>query len=130
MSQLQQTASSPSAIGQMSMSTDMPDAWQPVCALEDIWPNTGVCALVEGRQVAIFRMQDDVLYAIDNHDPHSGANVLSRGIVGDLGGEPVVASPIYKHHYQLRTGVCVEDADTRLDTYPVELRDGTVWMQA
>lgn len=130
MSQLQQTASSQSAIGQMSMSTDMPDAWQPVCALEDIWPNTGVCALVEGRQVAIFRMQDDVLYAIDNHDPHSGANVLSRGIVGDLGGEPVVASPIYKHHYQLRTGVCVEDADTRLDTYPVELRDGTVWMQA
>lgn len=130
MSQLQQTASSPSAIGQMSMSTDMPDTWQLVCALEDIWPNTGVCALVEGRQVAIFRMQDDVLYAIDNHDPHSGANVLSRGIVGDLGGEPVVASPIYKHHYQLRTGVCVEDADTRLDTYPVELRDGTVWMQA
>lgn len=112
------------------MSADMTSAWQPVCALEDIWPNTGVCALVEGRQVAIFRMQDNMLYAIDNHDPHSGANVLSRGIVGDLGGEPVVASPIYKHHYQLRTGVCVEDADTRLDIYPVELRDGAVWVQA
>lgn len=130
MSQLQQTASSRSAIDQMSMSAGMAGAWQPVCALEDIWPNTGVCALVEGRQVAIFRMQDDVLYAIDNHDPHSGANVLSRGIVGDLGGEPVVASPIYKHHYQLRTGVCVEDTDTRLDTYPVELRDGAVWVRA
>ncbi|MGY1489510.1 nitrite reductase small subunit NirD [Methylobacillus pratensis] len=130
MSQLQQSASSRSAIEQMSMSADMTGAWQPVCALEDIWPNTGVCALVNGRQIAIFRMHDDVLYAIDNHDPHSDANVLSRGIVGDLGGEPVVASPIYKHHYQLRTGVCVEDADTRLDTYPVELRDGAVWVQA
>ncbi|MFL9608481.1 nitrite reductase small subunit NirD [Methylobacillus sp. Pita2] len=130
MSQLQQTASSRNTIEQMSMSAGMEGAWQPVCALEDIWPDTGVCALVEGHQVAIFRMKGDVLYAIDNHDPHSGANVLSRGIVGDLGGEPVVASPIYKHHYQLRTGICVENAATRLTTYPVELRDGAVWVQA
>lgn len=132
MSQMQQTASSDSTA--TAMSADMPGAWQPVCALDDIWPNMGVCALVEDsqvkdRQIAIFRMQDDLLYAIDNYDPQSDANVLSRGIIGDLGGEHVVASPIYKHHYQLRTGICVEDADICLRTYPVELRDGTVWVQ-
>lgn len=129
MSQMQQTALSDSATPQTAMPADRSVAWQPVCALDDIWPNMGVCALVEGRQVAIFRMQDDLLYAIDNYDPQSDANVLSRGIIGDLGGEHVVASPIYKHHYQLRTGICVEDANICLRTYPVELRDGQVWVQ-
>lgn len=127
MSQLQQTATSDSTDNSTALSTS--GTWHAVCALEDIWPNTGVCALLDGRQVAIFRLQDDLLYAIDNYDPHSDANVISRGIVGDLGGERVVASPIYKHHYQLSTGICVEDADTRLHTYPVELRDGAVWVQ-
>ncbi|THF61796.1 nitrite reductase small subunit NirD [Pseudothauera nasutitermitis] len=103
-------------------------AWQPVCALDDIWPDTGVCVLLDGRQVAVFRLADGSLYALDNHDPHSGANVLSRGIVGDLGGEPVVASPIYKHHYRLRDGVCLEDPGTPLATYAVAARDGLVWL--
>lgn len=129
MSQLQQAAVSDRTANQAAISTAASGTWHAVCALDDIWPNTGVCALVEGRQVAIFRLQDDLLYAIDNYDPHSDANVISRGIVGDLGGERVVASPIYKHHYQLSTGICVEDADIRLQTYPVELRDGAVWVQ-
>ncbi|MFD1123613.1 nitrite reductase small subunit NirD [Methylophilus flavus] len=129
MSQLQQAAVSDNTANQAAISTAASGTWHAVCALDDIWPNTGVCALVEGRQVAIFRLQDDQLYAIDNYDPHSDANVISRGIVGDLGGERVVASPIYKHHYRLSTGICVEDADTRLQTYPVELRDAAVWVQ-
>lgn len=125
MSQLQQAASQP-AMNQILANTG---AWHRVCGLEDIWPNMGVCALIEGRQIAIFRLQDNQLYAMDNHDPHSNANVLSRGIVGDLGGERVVASPIYKHHYQLQTGVCIEDPTVQLNTYPVELRDDAVWVQ-
>lgn len=108
----------------------VPDiVWHRICALDDIWPDTGVCALVAGRQIAVFRLASGALYAIDNHDPNSGANVLSRGIVGDLAGEPVVASPIYKHHYQLRSGICLENADTPVRTYPVEVRDGSVWLK-
>ena len=80
-----------------------------VCRLDDIVPDTGVCALVAGEQVAIFRVDDEV-FAIGNRDPFSGANVLSRGIVGDLNGELVVASPVYKQHFSLRTGRCIEDA--------------------
>lgn len=129
MIQLQQAAVSDSTPNPAAIPNTSAGTWHAVCALEDIWPNTGVCALVEGRQVAIFRLQDDLLYAIDNYDPHSDANVMSRGIVGDLSGEHVVASPIYKHHYQLRTGVCVEDHSVRLHTYAVELRDDAVWVQ-
>ena len=103
--------------------------WHRICPFDDIWPDTGVCALIGRRQVAVFRLADGSLYGIGNHDPHSGANVLSRGIVGDLGGEPVVASPIYKHHYLLRTGACVEEPDTILPVYSIELRDGIVWLK-
>jgi len=88
-----------------------------VCRLEDIVPNCGVCALVEGRQVAIFRLDDERLFAIGNRDPFSGANVLSRGIVGDLNGELVVASPVYKQHFSLLTGRCIEDASVSVPVY-------------
>ena len=64
-----------------------PAAWVPVCRLEEIVPDTGVCAFVHGRQVAVFRLADDRLFALDNFDPFSKANVLSRGLVGDLKGE-------------------------------------------
>jgi NAD(P)H-dependent nitrite reductase small subunit len=95
--------------------------------LDDVVPNTGVCALIEGKQVALFRVADGV-FATDNYDPASGANVLSRGLVGDVGGERVVASPIYKHHYGLTTGRCLEDQASSVSIYPVRVIDGDVWL--
>lgn len=104
--------------------------WIPVCRLKDIVPNTGVCALVHGRQVAVFRFDEDRLFALDNFDPFSKANVLSRGIVGDLKGEPVVASPVYKQHFSLQSGQCLEDEGVKLDVFPVRLEGHTVWVAA
>ncbi|MDX7019490.1 nitrite reductase (NAD(P)H) small subunit, partial [Klebsiella aerogenes] len=41
--------------------------WIAVCQLDDITVGTGVCALVEQDQVAIFRpYQDERLYALSN----------------------------------------------------------------
>lgn len=100
-------------------------AWIPVCKLEDILPSSGVCALVGERQVAVFRV-DDRLYALDNRDPKSGANVLSRGIVGDRNGMPKVASPLYKQNFSLETGECLDDPTVRVPTYEVRCHDGVV----
>jgi nitrite reductase (NADH) small subunit len=100
--------------------------WVEVCNYEAIYPDTGVCALIDGRQVAIFRLSDGTMHAISNHDPFSKANVLSRGIIGDRAGEPKIASPIYKQTFNLRTGVCYEDATVRLDIYRVRRRSGVV----
>ena len=102
-------------------------AWTSICAVEDILPQAGVCALVGGRQIAVFRA-GEALYALDNVDPASGASVLSRGIVGDVKGEPVVASPLYKHHYSLQTGRCLEDPAESVNVYPVRALDGRVWV--
>ena len=97
-----------------------------VCALADIVPNTGVAALVDGEQVAVFRLGDDSVHAVGNFDPFSRAFVLSRGIVGDLRGELVVASPVYKQHFELLTGLCVEDPSVRIAVYRARVEDGFV----
>ncbi len=104
--------------------------WVAVCQLDDIVPDTGVCALVGERQVAVFRLDDDRVYAIDNHDPFSRANILSRGIVGDLKGEVVVASPVYKQHFSLISGKCLEDPGVCVRVYPVRLDGPTVLVQS
>jgi len=81
-------------------------SWTSVCELADIVPDTGVCALVNGEQVAVFHVAEGggSVFAIGNFDPGSQAAVLSRGLIGSLGERVVVASPIYKHHFDLRTG--------------------------
>ena len=52
--------------------------WTDICAASDILPNTGVCALVEGRHVAVFRVGADDYFAIDSHVLQSGS-VLAEG---------------------------------------------------
>lgn len=101
--------------------------WQVVCHVDDLQPDSGVCALVEGLQVAIFYMpKDKAVYAINNYDPFSHANVLSRGIIGDINGQPVVASPLYKQHFNLQTGVCLEDETVTIPAYAVRIENGSV----
>lgn len=105
-------------------------SWQFICDLEEILPDSGVAALVDGRQIAIFRVGEQQVYALDNFDPNSEANVLARGIVGDINGEPVVASPIYKQHFSLITGRCLEDADKSVHAYPARVSEGRVYIKS
>ena len=103
--------------------------WQPVCQLDDILPGTGVCALVEGRHIAIFRVGDSDCYALDNIDPKSGASVLARGLVGNLGEHLVVASPLYKQHFDLRSGACLEIPEQSIRSYPVRCDGQQILLQ-
>ena len=95
--------------------------WTEVCELDDIVPNTGVCALVDDEQVAVFRVGQHEVYAIDNYDPNADAFVLSRGLVGNLGDRLVVASPIYKQHFDLRTGQCLETPQRSVRAWQIKL---------
>jgi NAD(P)H-dependent nitrite reductase small subunit len=115
----------------MSAAVALPVAvpWHAICALEDILPESGAAALADGKEIAVFRVGDAV-FAIGNHDPISDANVLSRGIVGDIGGEIVVASPIYKQHFSLITGRCLEEPRFAVPAYMAEVRHGRIWVRA
>ena len=108
--------------------------WSAICTLDQIVPDTGVCALLNGRQVAVFRVgagseaEPPRLFAIDNYDPNSEAAVLSRGLVGSVGERIVVASPIYKQHFDLQTGECLEAPQHSVASYLVRVEDGKVWV--
>lgn len=109
--------------------------WVRVCRLDQLVPGRGAVALVRDHQVALFRIPAgvddggavaDVVYALGNRDPFSGAHVLSRGIVGDAAGVPKIASPIYKQAFDLRTGRCLDNPSVDVPTYPVRVTDGWV----
>lgn len=101
--------------------------WTKVCEVGDLFPDTGVCALVNGQQVAIFFSHRlDEYFAVSNFDPIGEANVLSRGMMGSIGDAVVVASPLYKQHFDLRSGQCVEKPEYTLAIYKVRASDGWI----
>jgi len=104
------------------------ETWENICSTDDLIPDSGICALVNDQQVAIFHLpgEDTPLYALGNWDPIGQANVMSRGILGSLGGELVVASPLYKQHYSLATGACLEQPEHTLDSYGIRVVDDSV----
>ena len=98
--------------------------WIGVCPASALSVDRGACALIDGVQVALFRLADGTVYALSNFDPFSQAFVLSRGIVGDRAGTPKVASPIYKQSFDLATGRCLDDPSVVVPVYPTRIVDG------
>jgi len=104
--------------------------WFDICNVDDILQGMGRCALFNEQQVAIFRIKningEEQFYAIDNYCPFSKSNTISRGLTGSIANKIVVASPIYKQHFELSTGFCLEDESVSLKTYTVRLNGNTI----
>lgn len=100
--------------------------WTPVCPLDRILPETGVAARVERHGVAVFRLGDGRVLAVDHVDPFTGVPVLARGIVGDHGGVPTVASPLHKQRFSLVDGTCLDDPAVRIRTHRTRVEAGVV----
>ena len=100
-----------------------------VCALNDINLDTGVCALVNDQQVAIFRpASSEQVFAINNYDPIGKASVLSRGLISDVKGKLTVASPLYKQHFCLDSGECLEDDTMQVPSYQTKIINDRIWI--
>jgi nitrite reductase (NADH) small subunit len=100
--------------------------WVSVCRLDQLRVDVGVAALVDGCQLAIFRLDDEEIRAVGNLDPYSRAHVLSRGIVGSRGDSVFVASPMFKQPFDLRTGQCLDDLAVSVPTFEVRVVDDVV----
>jgi nitrite reductase (NADH) small subunit len=100
--------------------------WQPVCRVAELEVERGAAALVHGQAVAIFRIDEETVYALANHDPFAKQSVLARGIVGHRGDVPFVASPVHKHAFDLRTGQCLDDTHVSVAAYDVKIVEGVV----
>ncbi|WP_181298519.1 nitrite reductase small subunit NirD [Pseudomonas sp. Q2-TVG4-2] len=105
-------------------------SWRALCSRRDLVAHSGVVAWLDGEQVALFHLPDteagEHIFAIANKDPKSGANVIGRGIVGQLNGDLVIASPLYKQHFRLQDGACLEYPEQRLQVWPVRLNGDAV----
>lgn len=110
---------------ELAPSTD----WTAVCTLDRLWVDRGAAALVDGDQVALFRLADDEVLAVGHRDPFTGANVMARGLVGSRGDVPTVASPLHKQVFDLRTGRCLDDPEVTLGRWDVQVVDAVVWLR-
>ncbi len=103
--------------------------WTAVCTVDRLWIDRGAAALVDGDQVALFRLAEGEVCAVGHRDPFTGANVIARGLVGSRGDVPTVASPLHKQVFDLRTGACLDDPEVSLGHWDVEVRDEVVWLR-
>jgi nitrite reductase (NADH) small subunit len=114
----------------------MSSEWVAVCTKRQLIPERGVAVLVRDQQVALFRITgadgSEFVYAVGHRDPFADANVIARGIVGSVGrGEDqrdTVASPMYKHVFDLRTGECLTDPTGRIPVYRTWIAGGVVYV--
>lgn len=94
--------------------------WTPAATLESIKPG-GVKLLRVGReQVALFRLMDGRIFAVDNRCPHEGYP-LSQGAVN---GE-VLTCTWHNYKFDLKDGACLL-GDEAVRAYAVRVVDGVV----
>ncbi|MDI9887629.1 nitrite reductase small subunit NirD [Streptomyces sp. HNM0645] len=104
----------------ITLQIELAGSWLPVCEITRLTPGRGMAALLpDGRQAAVFLDRAGTPYAIDNRDPFTGAQVLSRGLVGTADGRVFVASPLLKQRFDLATGRCLDDDEVSVRAFAV-----------
>lgn len=85
----------------------------------------GTCRTVEisGRQFALARVADR-FHVVDNACPHRGTSLGAGTVDGDH-----IFCPLHGWAFNLNSGTCPDRPEKSVKTYPVELRDGKIWVQ-
>jgi nitrite reductase (NADH) small subunit len=104
--------------------------WTAACPIARLQPMRGVAVLLpDSAQVALFLLADSSIRAVGNIDPIGRAAVMSRGIVGDRAGIPVIQSPLKKQAFSLLDGRCLDAEGVSIPIYATRVGvDGTVWV--
>ena len=90
--------------------------WFRVGTIDDIPRQGARCVKTAGTTIAVFRTQDDRVFAMEDRCPHKGGP-LSQGIVhGDC-----VTCPLHSWVLSLETGLAQGADDGGVRTYPVRL---------
>lgn len=100
--------------------------WHRICPLDELEPAWGEAALIDGVQVALFRVDAENVYAVAQQDPATLANVMARGITGSRGSRPTIASPLHKEVYDLQTGECYSNPGLRIPAFKTRMVDGFI----
>lgn len=109
----------------MTALTDAPtDSSTAEIALDDIPPGEGRTVLVDGAQVAVFRLRGDAVRAVSAVCPHQGGPIAD----GQTDGCKVVC-PLHLHAFDLEDGRSLT-GQPALKVYPVEIAEGKVRVRA
>jgi nitrite reductase (NADH) large subunit len=103
--------------------------WVRVARAADVPRDGGVTVRVGDMQIAVFNFATrGGWYACQAMCPHRGDMVLGRGLLGTQCGEAKVACPMHKKTFSLETGAGLADPQFRIATFPIEVRDGDVYV--
>jgi len=89
--------------------------------LDEIPPGEGRTYAVAGEQVAVFRLRDGSLRAIDAVCPHRGGP-LADGLIDEY----VVVCPLHGHTFDTSTGCEVGGSGMSVRSFPVAAVDGSI----
>lgn len=116
----------------------------PICPISALAVDRGAAALLpDGTQIGVFRLEDGSVHAVQQRDPYSGTNILSRGLVGSHlfpgpdGADgvvvPTLSSPMYKQVWNLDTGEVIDAGGgdrLPIDVFDVEIRHDQIHVAA
>jgi nitrite reductase (NADH) small subunit len=92
-----------------------------VGSVDDVPIGEGRTFAVGGTQIAVFRLRNGSLRAIDAICPHKGGP-LADGLADDT----VVVCPLHGHTFDLCSGAEAADSAMSVRTYPVAESDGAI----
>lgn len=99
------------------------EEYVPVAAVEEIPAGASKQVHVNGYRVAVFNI-DGSFFAIDDVCTHEEASLAGGPVYGDI-----VACPKHGSRFHIPTGrVLSLPAVVPVDTYPVKVADGQVWI--
>lgn len=99
--------------------------WIEVGQLDDI-PRSGARPLNTANGViAVYRTCDDRVYATSNKCPHRGGPLAQGMVYGQR-----VQCAMHGFNIDLVTGQAVAPDDGCVDTYPVKVENGRIWVSA
>jgi nitrite reductase (NADH) large subunit len=103
--------------------------WVRLAAVADVPHDGGITVRHGDAQIAVFHFATrGEWYATQAVCPHRKDAVLGRGLLGTDDGTPKVACPMHKKTFALGTGAGLSDPAYCIRTYPVDIRDGEVWV--
>src|SRR5262245_35515830 len=98
------------------------DGYTRLFSIADLPPGGGVPVEVGGKLIAVFNLGGS-FYAIDNECPHKGASLADGALL-----ETRIVCPMHRWQFDLKTGQNPINPELRVRRYPVEVREGDVWV--
>ena len=99
-------------------------SWIRVCSADDVPFLEGRRVVVKGFYVGVFNTEEG-FYAVGDVCPHKGGP-LSDGQVAST----TVSCPLHNQRVELKTGKVNSDPFCSVPAFPVEVRNGTVYVDA